>query len=101
MRTPQCSEREPNLVPVQGCQRLRSVDESGKPIASAHAEKPSDSARLDPCRGYIVFLALGRQQPFQQRRVHDASEPYLAVDRHDRNLVCRLLLEKKKQTHTW
>src|SRR5208283_2426389 len=90
MRPPQCSEREPILEPDQGCQKLHSVAESGKPIASAHAGKPSDSARLDACWGYIVFLALCRQQPFQQRRVHDASEPYLAVDRHDRNLVAVL-----------
>src|SRR5271157_5116647 len=90
MRPPQCSEREPNLVPVQGCQRLHSVTESGKPIASTHAGKPFYSAFLDACWGYIVFLALGRQQPFQQCRVHDASEPHLAVDRHDRNLVAVL-----------
>jgi len=49
-----------------------------------------DSAFLDACWGYIVLLALGRQQPFQQCRVHDASEPYLAVDRHDWNLVAVL-----------
>src|SRR5271157_1657784 len=90
MLQPQRSEREPNLVLDQGCQKLHSVDESGKPIASAHAGKLFDSARLDARWGYIVFLALGRQQPFQQCRVHDASEPYLAVDRHDRNVVAVL-----------
>src|SRR5256885_8700516 len=56
---------------------------------------------LQSCEGRIALLGRQRHRPFPRRSGTDRSEEHTSELQSPCNLVCRLLLEKKKKIHTY